>query len=492
MLRRVLAHIPAAAAGTMQSTVPALRGDPDPRARSLAVGAAGVACAPAVAALIVVAGPLRALVAVVAATAFVAVVVRPEIGAYTLITTTPLLAGIDRGALLPALRPSEALLLLVAAAIALRAALDAPAGHRLRLRPSRIDLAILLVALTSSIVPLIWMTVRHRVIERDDVLYAIMVWKYYGVFIVFRLTVRALDEVRRCLWCSMISAAIVAVLAIMEALQLFGMQHILSTLYAPYGNVTALTINRGGSTLGLPIAVADLMILNLAIAAGLLARGSRRRRALLVLMYLFVAGVFAAGEFSGVIGLGIAAVTLTFSTRTTRYLGAVAIALPGAALLLWPVIERRLQGFQSASGLPMSWEGRLHNLQTFFWPELFSGNTWLLGVRPAARVATETMATGYIWIESGYTWLLWAGGLPLLLATLYFFWVAGRGASRIARRRADEVGAAALSVMTTIVVIAVLMVLDPHLTYRGSADLLFALLGLTVAGASIPARDAAR
>jgi hypothetical protein len=425
-------------------------------------------------------------------TIFVAVVVRPAVGAYILITTTPLLAGIDRGAVLPALRPSEALLLLVAAALALRAVIAAPARDPLPLQLSRIDLAILLVALTSSIVPLIWMTLKGRMIERDDLLYSIMVWKYYGVFMVFRLAVRTLDDVRRCLWCSMTSAGVVAALAVMESLQLFGVQHILSRWYAPYGNVTALTINRGGSTLGLPIAVADLMILNLAIAVGLLARGSRRRGRLLLLMYAFVVGVFAAGEFSGVIGLGIAAVALAVATRRTRYLGAVAVAVPIVALMLWPVIDRRLQGFQSSSGLPMSWEGRLHNLQTFFWPELFSGDTWLLGVRPAARVATQTMATGYIWIESGYTWLLWAGGVPLLLCTLYFFWVAGRRAADLAHRRADEVGAAALAVMTTIIVIAILMVLDPHLTYRGSADLLFALLGLMASGYVIPARGSAR
>ena len=95
-------------------------------------------------------------------------------------------------------------------------------------------------------------------------------------------------------------------------------------------------------------------------------------------------------------------------------------------------------------------------------------------------------ASGYIWIESGYIWLLWAGGVPLLLAFFFFLWVAAREAVRVFRRRTDAGAAAALGVITGMSVVGLLMILDPHLTYRGSADLLFALLGLTAVAATLP------
>jgi hypothetical protein len=206
---------------------------------------------------------------------------------------------------------------------------------------------------------------------------------------------------------------------------------------------------------------------------------------------LFVAGVLAAAEFSGAIGLVIGVIVIAVITRRVR---SVALFMPvffGAAFALRPVIATRAAGFQSASGLPTSWIGRLNNLRGYFWPVLFSHGNFILGVRPAARVATRTMATGYIWIESGYTWLLWSGGIPLLGAYVYFVWMNLRLSIAVARQRADEVGVAALAVVVALVVISVLMILDPHLTYRGSADLLFMLLGLLAVGTRAQSNDGA-
>jgi len=456
--------------------------------RGPAVLGGGIALAVALAAIIASAGPKLAMLMLIISSVATAVALYPAFGAYLLIGITPLVAGIDRGAAIPILRPNEALLLIVAVALGVRVALSVKATAWPRLRLSRLDVAILLVAVTSSVVPLAWIALRGRPIEQDDVLYSIMVWKYYVVFLVFRAAVRSVAEVRACLWLSLTSATIVATLAILQSLGHLGVGAFLSAHYAPYGNVAAVNNNRGGSTLGLPIAVADLMTFNIAIAVGLLKCRSTLRPLLFAMASLFVIGVFAAGEFSGLIALLLSAVAIALVTRQVRYLGLLPAAAGVAALVLRSVIERRLHGFQSPSGLPTSWEGRLHNLENYFFPQLFSGENWILGVRPAARVVSRTMATGYIWIESGYTWLLWAGGVPLLGSFFYFLWAAGREALSVVRAREDAVSAAALAVVTALTVIGVLMIIDPHLTYRGSADLLFALLGITAAGRSMPTR----
>jgi hypothetical protein len=165
---------------------------------------------------------------------------------------------------------------------------------------------------------------------------------------------------------------------------------------------------------------------------------------------------------------------LTRSGRIAVYM--VPIGLLGG-VLLWPVIELRLAGFHSTAGLPLSWVDRLYNLRTFFWPILFSDHNWILGVRPSPRVATSSKAEGFIWIESGYTWLLWGGGIPLLASYIAFAGCVLRKSWAYARR-ADAAGIAATAVAAAMCSQVVLMALDPHLTFRGSGDALFLLLAL--------------
>jgi hypothetical protein len=421
--------------------------------------------------------PLIALFLLVAGALLTLVYHRPAVVAYLIIFLTPILAGINRGSVIPFFRPNEAVDLLLGGALALRGLLKLRAGTKLRLRLDNLEWSIVAMAVLSSVVPLLWLYVRQISPTSDDLLYSLVLWKYLGLYAVIRFSIRTAEEVRIALWLSMGACAVVCLVAALQSLNMLGVPHLLSTYYAPFGVDGALTIARGSSLLSLPAAVGDLAILNLAVAVGMLTRRMGNRYVLFGLCGLFMIGVLSSAEFSSVIALvfaGIAIASVVGGRRVLKF------GVPGAAVgafALWPVVEGRLAGFQSATGLPVSWVGRLNNLRTYFWPQLFSNWNWLLGVRPAARVPSTTQAFGYVWIESGYTWLLWGGGVPLLASYFAFVWIAMRRAWSLAHG-AGPVGAAALGILAILASQLVSMIFDPHLTYRGSADALIALLAM--------------
>ena len=417
-----------------------------------------------------------ALLAVVAAGIIGWAMARPAIAAYLLIFLTPLVVGFNDAAV-HGVRPNELLMGLLAVGVALRWLTRARSGGIKFPRLDGVDWSLIALGVTSCMLPLAMMVVRQRAITMDDLLYSIVLWKLIAEYVIVRTVVTTREQALRCLKLSLAAAAIVCAIGIVQSLGHFGVQHFLAKYYTPTGLDTSLTSGRGGSLLGLPAAVADLAILNLAIAVAMIVRGYPRRLLLGGLAALFGLGVVAAAEFSTFIGLFVALTALVMVTKSGRiaaYTVPVAIV---AGVLLWPVIKIRLAGFNSATGLPISWVDRLYNLRTYFWPVLFSDHNWILGVRPAARIPLPSKRFSYVWIESGYTWLLWGGGIPLLASYIAFVCTALRKAWAYTRR-ADAGGIAATAVVTALAAQIVLMILDPHLTYRASGDALFLTLAL--------------
>ena len=405
------------------------------------------------------------------------VMLRPHIGAYLMVFLTPLVVGLNAGSVVPGLRANEGLMVVVGIGVSLRWLVRVRTGEVKWPRVSAVDLSILALCIFSSVVPLVMMVVRQRPITADDLLYAIVLWKLFAEYVIVRLAVTTREQAMRCLVLLLVSGAIVSLIGMAQALGVGPVNAFLNKTTST-GNLAAVEgSSRGGSLVGLPAAAADLAILNLGIALAMIVRGYPYRKWLGALAVIYAFGVIAAAEFSTIIGLVVAVVALMILTKSARLAAyAVPVAAVGA-VVLWPIISIRLSGFHSAAGLPLSWVYRLINLRTFFWPVLFSDSNWILGVEPAARIATPLRAVGYVWIESGYTWLLWGGGIPLLLSYFAFAGSVLRRSVTYARR-ADPAGVAATAVAAAICAQVVVMTFDPHLTYRGSGDEIFMMLAL--------------
>ena len=467
-----------------------VRGATPSRRRWTAVEPA-VICGACAAGALAAQWPALALGAVLVALLAALVWVRPPTAAYLLVGLTPIVAGIDRGVAIPFFRPNEALLLLLGATLAARWLFGLRSGRVRFARPDAVEVAIVMLAVTASVTPLLTMAVRGREITTDDLLYSLVLWKLVAVYVIVKASIRSGREVRICLVISVAAACVVAVVGILQGLDLFGVRSFLAEYYAQFGaSAIVESRQRGSSTLGLPAASADLMIINLAVVTGMWLRSRRHTWLFVVTVGLLVFGALAAGEFSSTLGLTLGMALVALVARSPALLGFFTVLVAGGILAVWPVISERLQGFSYASGIPPSWVGRLFNLRTYFWPDLTAHGNVLLGVRPSARVPVPTQATGFVWIESGYVWLLWGGGIPLLASFVFFIWVVGTRGWRVARARPDAIGAAGAAAFVAVVVITVLMAFDPHVTYRGSADAVFALIAMTALARTVQAHTA--
>jgi hypothetical protein len=431
--------------------------------------------------------PIMLLGVLVCIGTVIAIAARPHFGPYLWLFLCPLVVGIARGKGLMVLRPNEMVLLVIAAGVGLRILWDYIQRTPANLSLYNIDLSITLLVVFGSVFPLLVSYGRGVDLTQDDVLYAMVFVKYFVLYAVFRFSLKSEEQVGMCLKVALASGCVVAIIAALQVLDLFSVPQFLDMYYdAPFEGSSGPNTLRGSSTVASSFGLADMMALCLAIAIAMATLVKSVNRLLLVgAGLLFVGGCISAGSFSGFIGCGI--VVLAVGLLTGHLLGQLSVFLPAAALgvtLFWSTISARLSGFSGYQSLPKSWIGRLDNLERFFWPELFSGWNWLLGVRPAARIAAPEAWRDWVYIESGHTWLLWTGGLPLLLVFLGLIWTVAHDFYGIATKDRTFSGVAAVAAIAATAMIFVLMLFDPHLTVRGGADLYFPLLALPLAGLS--------
>lgn len=439
----------------------------------------------------------------------VAVWQHPPIGAWVLIAAAPFIVGFDRGQALPLLRPNEAVFLLVVAVLGMRGFVY---GFAKDWRWHRVDLVVALVVFTGSILPLMVQFGRLRPLTIDDFFYAIALWKFGGIYAVVRSVIRTPKQVKICLWLSVTAASILGIIAVADSLNLFGTAYTLANYFPP--GEGPINDGRGGATIGNPIGLGGYMAVNVCIALGLLMRRAEPvHRAVLRLDRSAIGalaalgccgfGVVGAGQFGPVLSLTAGALAWGLATRNLgrMILAGVAFAVLSGALL-WPVVNRRLEGLDGpginsvekrdalATDDPnaalreinpgSSWAVRRYNLEFYFIPEFKDPWNIVFGVTPQARVDAPERFREYIWIESGHLWLLWTGGVPFLIAFGALLFVGMRTTYRLQQVRAGPLGVASAAAFAGLVVVAIGQTFDPYITLRGVADILWPVLALGV------------
>ena len=454
--------------------------------RSLAMGAAG--CAVAGGVLAVATGPLIALAAIgvlALAGMFAIAAYRPVFATYAYLGALPLIAGIDRGHLIPLVRPNEALLVVLLAGALVGGYIRWCRGERIPLQLHQLDIPLGVFLLASTAWPLLSMLLRGHVPASPDLAAVLPVCKLMAIYLLVRFTVSTEAQLVRCFRLIIWPGAVVAVIAIMQTLHFGPVVAMLQAVWAPDSNPAALA-ERGSTTLASPIATGDYIIICLTLIVCCGMRGLLDRRERLGLGLVLGAGVLATGQFSTWISAVVAAGLILWRFSSVRH-GSLRFVwlIPVALAIGAPALVGRLQGF-SEFGVPRSWIGRWNNLSNFYLPRFGFINV-LMGVSPDSVLDAPERWRDVIYLESGYLELLWVGGIPLLAA---FAWL-----SVVVLRRTRElmaqpgaIGAAASALFVCWWFVLILTILDPHLTLRGTGDLLFMLIGITAGRLSVQRR----
>jgi peptidoglycan biosynthesis protein MviN/MurJ (putative lipid II flippase) len=427
--------------------------------------------------------PLAAIGLAAVSSVCILVITRPAWAVYLYLGAFPFLAGIDRGRLVPVLRATEALQLLVtvAAVVGLVGRLVRN-GRNPSIRVGPIDVSFVAMAVTGSVLPVAWLLVRHEPIASADLMACLPLWRYLGLYVLVRSVMRNRDEMRRAAAVLLVAACGVAVIGIGQSFNAPGVRNVLVKYWSSSLNPNEAANGRASTTFGSPIATATFLSLSFGLALALLVGSKRRAPAVLrpVAVLLFV-GAVSTGQISAVLALLV--VSIVTAAMTGRLGSLLRWSIPALALMslvLWPIVQRRLGDVDRSSGLPQSWVVRIDNLRTLYLPE-FRGLRWLFGVRPDSVATPLDRGRQVAFLESGYLSLLWIGGIPLLVS--YVGFVVASTRSLLQRPRLFDYFGRSVSIaaVSSVAAIALLNFTDAHLTFRGGADVTFALLAIAIA-----------
>ena len=285
------------------------------------------------------------LLALAAMALFVFVAARPIWAAYLSLAALPFIGGIDRGVLIPLVRPSEGLQAYLMAAVLGGVCYRCIGGDSLRVRITQLDRTIVALCLLGSLWPLTWVLARGQSPTATDVFSTFTLWRLAGLYALFRCVVRTSEQVRRCLWILLAGSCVLAVMALLQSLGLVT----IGGLWTPTHTTDAT--GRGGATLSSAIAVGDYLAYSVAVVLVLYLRRAGPRLALAAIAGVLILGSLGTGQFSAWIAVFIVVTIVVLHEGQLRrfplWLGAVAIL---AAAVAWPVDLDAARGVQQQSG----------------------------------------------------------------------------------------------------------------------------------------------
>jgi hypothetical protein len=450
-------------------------------ARLLAACVAGLGLG----ALVLVAPPLALAVAAAFALGLVGLS-RPDVLGAVVIAAAAMASGLERGRLLPLLRPNEAALMYAAGlGFVVIVARRAPVRGNLQLAGAA---QAILVAGT-MVVPAAAYLARGVALTVDDTLLLLSPLQYILLFWLFARLPMTSGQRRRLLALMLGCGALVAAVGLLQAARFGPVIDLLHRWYPSSHEVASLAAGRVTSLMTAWNALGIFLMINLLIASALIISRPRALNAWLVVpvFAVGVAGLLVSGSYAGLLGLlgGVLVLAALLRVRPAHVVAlGLVLALVGlvSAAVFEPLLRGRFEAqFGHGGVVPETLAFRLQVWRDVYLPVIRTNLVW-----GAHLTVPDTLAWRFA--ESQYLSLLFSLGLVGLFAFLGWLgltlaWLAGRLSG--ARGFGRPITAAALVILA---VMAVAGLTNAVFTYSGAADYLWIMLGLVAAevGAPVP------
>jgi O-antigen/teichoic acid export membrane protein len=417
-----------------------------------------------------------ALFAVAAIALFALTAWRPAIGCAVLALSVPMTAGLGRDTVLPVLRISEAVTIVVVLGALLHHLPRRAAG-----RFTGLDLAIGAYAAGVVLIPCLVLFTSRTPAGIDTWRYVLGPVQYVLVYWLFSRT-----ELRDLGWrtvinLTMAASVVAAVAGLAQLADVPGVRAFLAGTYplggggeplCPYG------ICRPMSFLEHAPAFGGYALLNYVLA---LALASRRRLAfptwwLATVMALNAAAVLASQTQAAIICLVVATGLIIWHARTVpRQLLPTAAALVIGVIVFLPQVSARIdQQFGGGTGTPQSLSTRYQYWGEYFLPDL--ADHFLVGTGTVLPADIPVQFETYV--DNEYLRLGFRAGLlgVVLLLTMYpTVALVGWWSRRAADPRTAAIGAAAVAYVA---VMAIMGTTAEYLTFTGVSQQFWMLVGL--------------
>lgn len=432
--------------------------------------------------------PWQALALVIGLWGLLIVLARPIIVCYMLVGAIVLTSGMERGAIVPMLKPNELGFLLGFAVTLLLLLVNRKTQQR---GGGYLLFSLVILGIGTLFVPWAAYNLRGVNLGTQDLFTLVAPLQYFLLFWIFATLPRHSEDRHRLVLWMIVGGSIVAVVGVLQAADFPIVDNILDRYYPSSHGSQSEETGRVTSLFGAWNATGIFLMATSLLGWGVLpaVQSSRARFVVLTSMGLSVLGLVATGSFAGmgtlVVGFVLLSVIQGRAGQAIPILIIIAVLVGVLFLVLQPIvgplIEQRLDYQFSGKGgqdgwIPRTMLFRINVWREFFWPAIRENPVW--GTHP-------TIPEGFGWhaYESQYIYLLFATGLVGFVSWLLWWlgsyvWLAQQirhmtGIDRF-------IGTTTLSLF---LVMSIAGLTNAVFTFAGSVDYLWILFALTAASA---------